>query len=340
MGKKRKSLTDDLHTHPAVSAWRRLGSSNSIPREVVVLKRKENGAVYGLIGDDLPGRCVIAKLCSLEKGLLERTVYEQVLPQLSSGAIRFFGHVPQDHASMWLFIEDVGGQRYDTDSETHRELAARWFGELQISLSRASIADVFPERGAPFYRRFLNSIMATVPSLLPKISPPREDPAPLVRIVSACERLAVDWDRLERFCAGVPAVFSHGDCLRKNVHVRKTSAGPAIAAFDWGGAGWSPAGTDLGQLALPRRGPPDSVPDLCKFHDVVRGTWPELDLAAIARLAHIGQLFWALKVISRGLPEFDCDWKSPRDILADMHIYERALSRSVDAAVGTSAAPA
>jgi len=138
----------------------------------------------------------------------------------------------------------------------------------------------------------------------------------------------------------VPTTFAHGDCLAKNVHVRTTPSGPAIAAFDWGGAGWSPAGTDLGQLALPRRGPPDTYPDLDAYGNIVRTVWPELDTDTITRLAHLGQLFWSLKVIGRGLQEFDCKWKSPAHVLADMRVYGHALARSIDVSIGDSVVPA
>jgi len=330
MARKRKSLTDNLQEHRAVRALIRFGLSNNAPSELVVLQKKNSGAVYALIGDDLPGGRVVAKLCENEKARVERAVYETVLPQLSSGAIEYFGHLAENERSVWLFMEDVGGQRYDADNEVHRRLAAHWFGELQIRITRHEMENVFPDRGAAFYRSFLSSIIDTIPGILLNVSQPLGNRKPLERIMSRCEELDSFWETLESFCACVPVGFSHGDCLPKNVHVRESAGGAAIAAFDWGGAGWSPAATDLGQLALPRRGPPDTLPDLQTYRDVAAAAWPGLDVTTIARLALIGQLFWSLKVISRGLPEFSCDWKTPQDVLTDMCIYEQALARSID----------
>lgn len=330
MGRKRKALTENLQEHRAVRALFRHGLSNRVPREIIVLQKKSTGAVYALIGDDLPGGRVIAKLCEYEKARVEQTVYETILPQLSSGAIEFFGEVAEDDCSVWLFMEDVGGSRYDTDNATHRRLAGQWFGELQVHTSRSETKDVFPNRGAAFYRTFLNSIIDTIPGLFHTESRPLTDCRPLERILSQCEALDSHWHALESFCACVPVGFAHGDCLPKNVHVRDGPGGTSIAAFDWGGAGWSPAATDLGQLALPRRGPPDALPDLEIYHRVAAAAWPELDIATIRHLALIGQLFWSLKVVSRGLPEFSCDWKSWEEVLADMCIYEHALTRSVN----------
>jgi hypothetical protein len=330
MGRKRKSLTDNLQEHRAVRALFRHGLSNRVPREIIVLQKKRTGAVYALLGDDLPGGRVIAKLCEYEKARAEQAVYETILPQLSSGAIEYFGQVAEDDRSVWLFMEDVGGHRYDTDNATHRRLAAQWFGELQVRTSREETKHVFPDRGAAFYRTFLNSIIDTVPGLFLPESQPPADSRPLERIMSQCATLDAHWQTLESFCACVPVGFAHGDCLPKNVHVRNGPGGAAIAAFDWGGAGWSPAATDLGQLALPRRGPPDALPDLDVYQHVTAAAWPRLDIATIRHLALIGQLFWSLKVVSRGLPEFSCDWKSRQDVLTDMRIYEQALVRSVN----------
>jgi len=330
MATKRKSLTGNLQGHRAVRALFRHGLSNRAPHEIVVLQQKSSGAVYALLGNDLPGGRVIAKLCEHGKARVERAVYETVLPQLSSGAIEYFGQVAEDDHSVWLFLEDVGGQRYDTDNENHRKLAAQWFGELQIRISRQETENIFPDRGAAFYRTFLNSIIDTIPGLLRAEVPSPEKSNPLERIMSRCEELDSHWAALESFCACVPVGFAHGDCLPKNIHVRDTPRGAAIAAFDWGGAGWSPAATDLGQLALPRRGPPEALPNLRIYRNIAAAAWPGLDVTTIRHLALIGQLFWSLKVISRGLPEFSCDWKSPQEVLEELNIYDQALARSID----------
>ncbi len=101
-----------------------------------------------------------------------------------------------------------------------------------------------------------------------------------------------------------------------------------MAVFDWGGAGWGVAATDLGQLALPHAGPPDEQPDAAAYLEAARRRWPQLDMELVRQLAVVGQLFWALKVISRGLEEFEDPWREPEQTLRDLRIYGAALARS------------
>jgi hypothetical protein len=278
---------------------------------------------------------VIAKLCTRDKGLRERKVYEHVLPRLPCPAVDYYGSVDAaDGGSVWLFLEDVGGEPYDPDKRLHRTLAARWLGELEAHTEHDGVTAGFPDRGTAFHSECLASIVETLPEIRQRPSLQSLDVEILDRIGGACRILGGMWSEVEDFCATVPAAFAHSDCLSKNVHIRDGASGPCVAAFDWGGAGWAPVGTDLGQLALPRRGPPGDGPDYDAYRAVVAGRWPDLDTETIARLAQVGQLFWALKVISRGLPEFDRDWRDPEHVLADMHVYERALARSLVDATG------
>jgi len=315
MGKIREIPEQDVPSHPAVTAWREV-SPNRVAG-VIVVKKKGLGAVFGLHGAGPGGTTVIAKQCDRTKGIIERAVYQEVLPRMTRLPLACYGVVEQGEW-IWLFLEDVGGVPYSPDEPGHREAAARWIGELHTVVGRQDVRTVLPERGAECYRTCLASILQGLPRYRDLGA------AVLDPILSACGRLESSWEEVETLCEAAPETLVHGDCLAKNLHIRDDH----VAAFDWGGAGWGRAATDLGQLALPRRGPPDDEPDCEAYLDVVRRRWPRLDVGTIRQLATLGQLFWALKVISRGIEEFERRWRDPQHILADFRVYGRALARS------------
>jgi aminoglycoside phosphotransferase (APT) family kinase protein len=330
--KPAKVLRTDLAEHPAVRAWSGLSPTHALPDHLVILKRKAEGAVVRLAGVGPEGRAVIAKRCRFEKAVIERAVYEQVLPRLPLPSLDYHGSVAEeDGRFVWLFLEDVGDERYTPEDREHRELAARWLACLHTTALGADLRGLFPERGPDHYRGELRAIRATLPQggSLPTPSP--RGTGVLDRIASLCERLESSWSGVDALCEKAPRALVHGDCLAKNVHFRGTGAGRRVAPFDWGGAGIGVAATDLGQLALPRRGPPDDAPDHAAYLDVARRRWPELEFETVRQLAELGQLFWALKVIRRAIPELDCNWARPGDVLHDLAVYEAALARSFHA---------
>ncbi|MHC4652338.1 MAG: phosphotransferase [Planctomycetota bacterium] len=317
MGKAREVLADDVREHPAVLAWGELSPRRVEPGHVIVLKEKQRGAVYGLAGAGPGGSRVIAKRCDRSQGIVERAVYAEVLPGMAGRPLECYGVVERDD-SIWLFLEDAGGEPYSPDVPDHREAAARWIGELQTAVGRGDVKTGLPGRGPEHYRGFLGSILEALPRF-------RDRGAEVLDpIVSMCKSLESSWGEVEALCGSAPEALVHGDCLSKNVRVREGR----VAVFDWGGAGWGLAATDLGQLALPLRGPPDDEPACEAYLDVARRRWPRLDIDTVRRLAILGQLFWALKVISRGMEEFEQEWREPEHILADFRIYADALARS------------
>jgi hypothetical protein len=315
MGKARVIAAEILREHPAVVAWGEVSSRRV--DHVDVINKKQRGAVYGLAGAGPGGSRVIAKRCRREKGVVERAVYLEILPGMTGSPPQCYGAVERDDA-IWLFLEDVGGQPYAPDAPGHREAAARWIGELEVGVERGGVKTALPDRGPSHYRRFLASILERLPRFR-HLGPEVLDP-----IVSTCASLDSSWSAVEALGASAPEALVHGDCLAKNVHVRDGQ----VAAFDWGGAGWGLAATDLGLLALPRRGPPDEEPDYGAYLDVARRRWPQLGIDRVRRLAILGQLFWALKVISLGIEDLERQWREPKYILADLRIYAEALARS------------
>lgn len=333
MKKRPKIITKNPTQHPSVRAWSQLAPRRVAPDHIVVLKRKEKGAVYRLpaVG---PGGCdVIAKRCQRDKARVERFVYERVLPKLPATPLDYYGSITEDDSDFaWLFLEDCAGEPYSPGRREHRILAAQWLGQLHTEAAGIDGSGEIPDRGLDHQRSHLEAIRLSLPPLRDLASVQRYGLDVIDRIDELCQRLGSTWSEVEKLCEKAPRTVTHGDCLSKNFHIRANGKGLRASPFDWGGAGMGPAVTDLGQLALPRPRPQDPEPDHAAYLDAVRRCWPQLEIESVRQLTNLGALFWALKVIRRGLEEFGFSWHSHEFILNNLRIYEAVLSRSLQRA--------
>ncbi len=194
------------------------------------------------------------------------------------------------------------------------------------------VKNLLPDRGPDHYLIYLRSARQAIPHIRTFSSLKPTDRTILQNIVSMCEFLEDKWGEVNDFCAQMPRTFVHGDCLAKNVHVRMSQAGLSIAPYDWGGAGWGLPATDLGQLGLPYRHLPPTDPDCATYLSVVRDQWPDFDLHIVQQLANLGQMFWSLKVISRGVQEFDYQEAHIETIMDKFRVYKSVLANTIRAA--------
>lgn len=325
-----KILRTDLFEHPAVKAWAELRPGRVQPESIEVLKQKTKGAVYRLVGVGPANCAIIAKRCRHERAVIERPVYEQVLPHLPVPAIQYYGCVEEtDGQFSWLFLEDVGDERYSPFVDEHPALAARWLGAMHIAAESLVERTSLPDRGPDHYFGYLQSARQAIPQVRAITSLKSTDRTILQHILSMCEFLEANWGQIDDFCNRMPWTFVHGDCLAKNVHIRRTPNGPTIAPFDWGGAGWGLPATDLGQLGLPYRQLPPAQPDCATYLSVVRDHWPDFDIQIVQQLADLGQMFWSLKVISRSIPEFDYEGAHIESIMNKFNVYKSVLATTI-----------
>jgi hypothetical protein len=326
-------LQSDLLAHPAVKAWVQLCPGRVEPERIEVLKQRTKGAVYRLVGVGPGNFGVIAKRCRHDRVVIERPVYEEVLPQLPVPTIQYFGYIEEEDGQFcWLFLEDVGNERYSPFADEHPALAARWLGAMHTAAESLRVKSSLPDRGPNHYLNYLQSVREAIPQIqaIPSLKP--TDQTILQHIVSLCEFLEANWAQVVKFCDRIPRTFIHGDCLAKNVHVWTTQEGLTLAPFDWGGAGWGLPATDLGQLGLPYRHLPPAIPDCATYLSVVRDHWPGFDLQLVQQLANLGQLFWSLKVISRSVPEFDYEQAHIETIMSKFGVYKSVLANTIRAA--------
>src|SRR5919197_4689808 len=153
-----EALHTDLLAHPAVQAWSALRPARIEPDSIHVLRDGQKVALYRLTGVGLRGADVIAKWCSAAIAAIERTIDEVVLPHVPVTAPHYYGCLEAGHGSTcWLFLEDVGSERYSALSAEHCALAARWLGRLHAAAAHLPVAARLPDGGPGRYLEHLHT---------------------------------------------------------------------------------------------------------------------------------------------------------------------------------------
>ena len=289
------SLWGDCAWHPAVAAWRELAPDAPDPESIEVLRRGQKSATYRLVGAGPGGAPIIAQHARMAKASIERTVYEQILPHLPVTAPRCYGFREESPQLAWLFLEDVGDERYSDTDPAHPALAARWMGRMHTTAARVAAARGLPD-GGPL--RYLDHLRAGRHSIRANLANPAlaaGDVPTLRRLVSDLDRLEGGWATIERACAGVPATLVHGDFQPKNAYVRAGANEPALFTIDWEMAGWGVPAVDLIRI------------DLVTYWSVLQPSWPDVRLEDVRRLAAVGRVFRQLAAIRWVSPQLAYD---------------------------------
>lgn len=318
--------------HPAAIAWAQTGACLSNLRAVVSVERRHvslrKSSVYRLDGAGEKGTAVIAKKCPQQYGMLERTIYERVLPNLLLPYPRLLGMAGDDDGiSCWLFTEDAGNEAYSPADSTHRIVAGRWLGALHASTTALPPDVLLPDRGPTHYLRHLRSARDTIRDNLTNPALDREQRRQLQRIVSKCEFVEQEWWRIEQFCGGMPETLVHGDFVGKNVRVRSGASGTEVLPFDWEHAGRGVPAVDLAQAAFSSTGFLAN-PDLDAYWETVQ--WTRLGFEAVKRLAVYGTVFRCLAALSWESQRLAYEWVEWP--VKNMALYEAELVEAVRAA--------
>jgi ABC-type multidrug transport system ATPase subunit len=314
--KKHVPVPCDPVDHPAVAAWRAIAPTRSRIDRVDRLQAKEKGEIYRLaLGNGAPS--VIAKRRRSDALLVERTIYENVLPRLPSPALRYFGFVgDEDEQFAWLFLEDAGDDRCSLAQ--HGPLAARWLGMVHGAAAGLDLAPSLPERGPGHYLEHLRAARATI---LDNFDNPalRADDRDLLRtVVSSCELIESSWGAVEAICSDLPRTLVHGDLVGKNLRLRRHVAGPAIVAFDWECAGFGVPAADVFQLAVEA-----SCDDLSCYRSTISEYARGVDDDELRSLVLVGNGFRLLASVDWVTPNLR--YPRPEHATATLRVYERPL---------------
>jgi hypothetical protein len=282
----RAVLTDDLHEHPAVKAWSAATSLETVPERIRVFRERPppRGAVYSLDGLGVGRGAVIAKRSLATTIVIERTVYEEILAHLPLTAPRYYGACVNEQSG-WIFLEDVGDERYAQGEPKHHELGARWLGILHVGAAHMAAARSLPDAGPTRYLEHLRMGREKILRSLRTWSFPSDEAGILEAIVAHCDAIEARWARVEAACQGVRPTLVHCDFQPKNVYLRPDGACLSIYPIDWEMAGFGIPAADLARI------------DLLTYWSVVRRSWPEVDLETVDRLARGGRVLqWLAEV--------------------------------------------
>jgi Phosphotransferase enzyme family len=323
---------DVLLESPAIKAWRELRPEFARPEKIEVLKgRKETAtrSAYRLTGVGPENSTIIAKRCRRAKALIERVIYEEILPLLPAPTLRYHGFVEEAGGDFcWFFLEDAGAERYSAFNAEHRRLAARWLGMLHTSSARADLAARLPDRGPRHYLERLRSARDRILGSLTNPALNADDHTVLETILSQCAILESRWDEVERLCEGMPCAVVHGDFAEKNIRIRTDGGGITILPFDWGNAGWGVPAIDLAQSPLPSFGFTGN-PDIFAYWTVVRDHWPGLELKTIKQWANLATILRALVAINWDALSLAYEWVERPMIW--MRLYREAMEYAMQA---------
>lgn len=272
-------LQTDLLEHPAVKAWAELRPERVEPEQIGVLKREKKSFVYRLDGVGRGDSAVIAKRCWQANAVVERTIYERILPHLPVTTLHYYGCVEEEDGQYcWLFLEDASGENFSPHIEQHRVLAAEWLGTMHTSASDVAAATQLPDRGPHHY---LDHLQLARDNILQNFANPvleAEDRQLLNEILSLFDLTESNWSQVEMFCEGMPRTLVHGDFAGRNVRVRPSPGGMALMAYDWETAGWGVPAADLLHT------------DITVYWSVVRDYWPGMDLQTLQHWVNVGSL--------------------------------------------------
>lgn len=316
----------DMREHPAVQAWRELGSVHIEPERIEILKgkvpdqtKRTKRFVCRLVGVGPAGSAVIGKRCWQSNAVIESTIYKEILPYLPISSLNYYGMVEEANGKFcWLFLEDAGEEAYYDLLAEHRALSAQWLGLLHTSATQMAAPAHLPYKGPKHYLKRLRSARDTILRHLVNLVSQADDLAHLKAIVGQFEVLESRWDQIAEFCDGIPRTLVHGDFVKKNLRVRSNHAGMDLLPFDWGEAGWGVPATDLMDV------------DITAYWSVVCHHWPWLNVQAIRRLAKVGKIFRSLDAVCWELPSFKKNWLEMP--MSNMRIYQSRLAKAIRSA--------
>jgi len=323
--------------HPAIRSWRVLQGEHGEPQGIEVLQDTRKAGVYRLTGAGVGGTAVIAKQYRYENAVVERAMYEKVLPHVPGARLRYYGCVQPVADFPWLFIEDAGREVYSSGVEEQRVVAAGWLGVMHATTARAARAKWLPDRGPRHYGASLRSAHGVIERVRADAPLKASDQALLDSIAAQCHRLAAHWNQVEQLCASVPRTVVHGDFVAKNLRVRRNAGGVVLLPLDWETAGWGLPIVDLVTADVARlTADPKAVlatPEMTVYRYAVKKFWPRLGGEEIRVLVNLGRIFRLIACLGwacEGLIGEGADKVLPRS-LAQFRFHQDELSGAIDA---------
>ncbi|HYT82490.1 MAG TPA: hypothetical protein VEK86_03505 [Gemmatimonadales bacterium] len=101
-------LWGHLAWHPAAAAWRDVAPTAPAPECIEVLRQENGTAVYRLIGVGPGGAPILARRSRIARALVERILYQQIVPRLPVTAPRYHAFRAAGPGLAWVFLQESG----------------------------------------------------------------------------------------------------------------------------------------------------------------------------------------------------------------------------------------
>jgi ATP-binding cassette subfamily B protein len=312
---KADAKSDDPRAHEASIAWRVLEPDGDGPSAISLLKGRPNhkSAVFRL-HDVLPGKtAVVGKRALRETGVVERLIYEVVLPSLPLSGLEVLGAVDEGPGArtMWLFMQDVGDTWLAADQHI---LLAQWLAQLHTSAVDSAVvrAADLPDRGLEHYyvclertRRHLREQIVRWASM-----DRASASAVLTQNLEMLDQLHARWATFVALAEVMPPTLVHGDIVPKNVRVADHCSEPGLYVLDWEMAGWGSPAVDLACLSVAGFKAAGVVVDA--YATAVRRRWPAMDAATIEQARRVGIVMRWINAIDWATYSLGFDWNVPK----------------------------
>jgi len=287
------------------------------PSAIAVLKDvRRKSAVFRLADAAPNGTAVVAKRCRAEGARVEHLVYTDILDRTSASHPRLFGWSAESDAHTWLFIEDVGDERWLSAQREHRRLAARWFGTVHRAAAAFAGSLGLPARGAAYYRALLRDARGAMEAALANAAL-TADAARVVRtLAESLDTLDTGWPTVEDVLATVPSTVTFPGFCEKNARVRPGRLGLELLPYDFENTGWGPPVVEMQQV------------DMAQY---VRSVGPPWDVshADSMRLAALGGALGAVKSLPGERPALTSQW--PQRAIYKLPGYSSQVRLGIDA---------
>lgn len=305
------------------AAWHAVAARHVEPRSIVGLKQKKSG-VFALPGALRDGRAVIAKRGSHVALASELAYYRDIAPRLPVRTLQLHGWL-LDEATLYLFIESAGSDRYQ-GSSAERAALTDWLVAVHTATASMS-GDAIPPLTPGRYLDHLHRARAALEVGLRNQVLDSADRATLLGVDDLLARVEGCWPSIEDCLARAPHVLVHGDLVAKNIHVLQGVEGPLILPLDWETSGWGVPATDL---STGGNGKVSTNPDLRAYAERVRGLYPGWDHGAVQRLSAVGSLFRSLASMDWVSRRLAYEWVERP--MRDLPAFAEALQASISGA--------
>lgn len=307
----------------ACDAWSKLSPAAREPEAVLGLVQKgrqrtvRKSTLLLLRAAGPRGSNVVAKRADRDCLVMERQLYTDVLPRLHVSAPECHGYVEDvDEPWAWLFMEDAGGQAWDSTCGEDAAAVGRWLAHLHTSAATSGSLSGFPDHGTGYYLTHLRDTRRQIAEGLSNRTLTTGESRFLEGLIELLGRIESQWPELVGACGRAPETLVHGDLIQKNVMLRRTPGGVRVMVVDWECAGIGSPAADLHAV------------DVRAYWSVARHAWPDFTKEDARALAGVAALFRNLAAAAWESESLKYTWV--KRSLRHLALYDQRLRRVLE----------